>query len=143
MLTNINERDIQQVAGGDSNATSTDTFIHDVETEQCTFDLHNLVAMNLHQIDTARLFSSRVSSTEVQATIPFENGDVAIDEGYLLEKASNGCAQLIASLWDLPIERSDTGPMVLLPMFDGSSIPRALVSGCFRIFCLAPNADVC
>lgn len=100
------------------------------DDEQCTFDLHNLLAVNTHQINTTKLYSNRNSKSakEENITIPPTTMDVEVNEDYLLEKASDGCTQLLAALWQLPIEKSDAGPMVSLPLFDSSKIPRALVS---------------
>ena len=62
-------------------------------------------------------------------TIPTDSSlDVVVDEEYLLRKATDGCTQLISSLWQLPVERSDAGMMVQLPSYEEIKIPRALVS---------------
>ena len=104
--------------------------VHSASGERCTFDLHNLLAMNAHQIDTSLLYSTpSKKTTDQKLAIPGEQLGVEINEEYLREKASDGCAQLVAALWQLPVERSDAGPMVSLPLFDASKIPRALVSG--------------
>ena len=96
--------------------------------EQCSFDLRNLLAMNSHQIDTSELYSRRSKKEkEEHITIPPEKMGSVVNEQFLLEKATDGCAQLIEALWQLPTERSDAGPMVTLPSFDASSVPRALV----------------
>ena len=105
--------------------------------EQCTFDLRNLLAVNSHQLDTSQLYSRRTkkSPAETDITIPPEKMDIVVNEQYLLEKAADGCSQLIASLWQLPTEKSDVGPMVTLPSFDASNIPRELVSGSLQRLC--------
>ena len=95
--------------------------------EQCTFDLRNLLATNAHQINTAELYLPKTKSQKKNVTICPENLDVVVNEDYLLNKATEGCSQLIEALWQLPVERSDAGPMVALPSFDESRIPRALV----------------
>ena len=96
--------------------------------EPCTFDLRNLMAMNAHQINTKELYSTTKGRTE-SVTIPAMQvlANLSVDEEQLLEKATDGCAQLIATLWQLPKERSSAGPMVHLPSTDESRIPRALV----------------
>jgi hypothetical protein len=95
--------------------------------EQCTFDLRNLLAVNTHQISTASLYK-KSNQAEEDITIPMdkEHG-LDVDEEYLLARASEGCAQLVHALWQLPTERSDAGPMVNLPSYDEIPIPRALV----------------
>jgi len=97
--------------------------------EPCTFDLRNLLAVNTHQINTKTLYSTTKTKNE-SVTIPSMQilANLNVDEEQLLEKATDGCTQLIAALWQLPTERSSAGPMVHLPSFDDSRIPRALVS---------------
>jgi hypothetical protein len=98
--------------------------------EPCTFDLRNLVALNTHQLSSEQLYASKESSPPDEAgtfTIPFD-GQHRPNEEYLLSKAIDGCSQLIRALWQLPVERSDAGPLVILPSHDESRIPRALVS---------------
>lgn len=99
--------------------------------EPCTFDLRNLLAVNAHQINTKMLYSTAKGENE-SVTIPsiqiLEN--IMVDEEQLIEKATDGCTQLIAGLWQLPTERSSVGTMVHLPSFDDTRIPRALVSFC-------------
>jgi hypothetical protein len=97
--------------------------------EPCTFDLRNLLAMNAHQINVKQLYSNRNPVTE-DITIPSMQimATTAVDEALLLTKAVDGCTQLVEALWQLPKEKSDAGPMVVLPSFDDSNIPRALVS---------------
>jgi hypothetical protein len=96
--------------------------------EQCTFDLYNLLALNTHQVDIAKLYSKpKKSSIDEDVTIPAENMPVTVDEAHLLEKATDGCMQLINALWQLPTERSDAGPLVVLPGYSESKLPRQLV----------------
>src|SRR3569832_1993793 len=97
--------------------------------EPCIFDLRNLLATNSHQVDSTALYSakgSKKTQLEKEITIPSES--LLVSEQYLLEKATDGCQQLIASLWQLPVERSDAGPLVTLPAYEEMRIPRALVS---------------
>ena len=104
--------------------------------EPCTFDLRNLVAMNTHQLSSEQLYTSKESSHTDEAgtvTIPFD-GQHRPNEEYLLSKAIDGCSQLIRALWQLPVERSDAGPLVILPSHDESRIPRALVSFILFLF---------
>jgi len=98
--------------------------------EQCTFDLRNLVAMNVHQVNSASLYSTKTKkkASNESLTIPPDNLGVVVNEDYILEKATDGCTQLVGALWQLPTERSDVGPMVFLPTYDDIKIPRALVS---------------
>lgn len=92
--------------------------------EPCTFDLRNLLGVSSHPIDSSSLYDPRKKNADVSATIPL---CYAVNEHYLLKKAEAGCNQIISALWQLPIVRSDAGPMVQLPSFDDSKIPRALV----------------
>ena len=97
--------------------------------ERCTFDLRNLLALNAHQVDASKLYSAKKKGIpEPGITMPADHFPVDVNEDYLLQRASDGCAQLIAALWQLPVEQSDAGPMVQLPHYDSSKIPRALVS---------------
>jgi hypothetical protein len=96
--------------------------------EQCTFDLRNLVAVNSHQLNASSLYSSKKSARESDITIPLEDNRIQVDEEHLLEKARDGCAQLISAIWQLPTEQSDAGPLVTLPSYFEIKIPRALVS---------------
>lgn len=101
--------------------------------EPCTFDLRNLLAMNAHQINTKTLYSNTTKArTEPSVAIPAMQvlASITVNEEALLEKAADGCTQLIAALWQLPKERSSAGPMVLLPSSDESRLPRALVRLC-------------
>lgn len=97
--------------------------------EQCTFDLRNLVAVNSHQLDARSLYSlSKSKSNETDNdTIPLTDARLQVDEDQLLEKAQDGCAQIISALWQLPMETSDAGPLVTLPSYFEIKIPRALV----------------
>jgi len=103
--------------------------------EQCTFDLRNLLAVNAHQISTAELYSSKAKRKDGNITISPQSAYATVNEDYLLKKAVDGCTQLIYALWQLPVERSDAGPMVVLPAFDESRIPRALV--CYSYYFLS------
>lgn len=103
--------------------------------EPCTFDLRNLVAMNTHQVNHKKLYAGKRTPTAESITIPASQMllNVNVDEDELLEKATDGCTQLIAALWQLPKEQSNAGPMVRLPSFDDSRIPRALVRAPFLL----------
>lgn len=103
-------------------------------SEQCTFDLRNLVAVNSHQLDAASLYAPKKKSKQANgkaATIPLAVNGIQVDEDQLLKKAQDGCAQLISALWQLPTEGSDAGPMVTLPTYQEIKIPRALVRLCY------------
>jgi hypothetical protein len=106
-------------------------------SEQCTFDLRNLVAVNSHQLDANLLYAPKKKSKqpkENNTTIPLAANDIQVDEDELLKKAQDGCTQLISALWQLPMESSDAGPMVTLPKYQEIKIPRALVRLCYRRF---------
>jgi hypothetical protein len=110
-------------------------------SEQCTFDLRNLVAVNSHQLDASSLYSSKSKSKESDITIPQTDHRLHVDEAQLLEKAQDGCAQLISALWQLPTESSDAGPLVTLPSYFEIKIPRALVSLRSIQYYLLPSKD--
>mmetsp|Transcript_16556 Transcript_16556/g.27451 ORF Transcript_16556/g.27451 Transcript_16556/m.27451 type:complete len:463 (+) Transcript_16556:61-1449(+) len=94
--------------------------------EQCTFDLRNLLALNSHQVEAAKLYSKKSRKGEEDVTIPGGKLQLTVNEDHLLEKATDGCTQLINALWQLPTERSDTGPLVLLPGYSETLLPRQL-----------------
>jgi hypothetical protein len=101
--------------------------------EICTFDMHNLVAVNSHQIASNSLYDVSSSkknpsiSPDSGITIPLSSA-LNINEEFLLAKATEGCAQLVQALWMLSTEKSDAGPLASLPLYDEIRIPRALVS---------------
>lgn len=98
--------------------------------EPCTYDLRNLLAVNSHQINAEVLYSKTTPAKPDSVTIPWTGGELVPNEDYLLEKAVDGCSQLISALWQLPVERSDAGPLVQLPAYDESRVPRSLVRYC-------------
>jgi hypothetical protein len=113
--------------------------------EQVTFDLRNLLAFNSHQVNTSALYKTKKSKkVEENITIPLEGPANVVNEEHLLGKASDGCAQLVSALWQLPTERSDVGPLITLPTYYETRLPRTLVSLHFEIgtnmsFKLIPN----
>lgn len=120
--------------GGESDHTSQEDSDNQVEIkpiasatgENCTFDLRNLLAINSHQVETAKLYLTKKLDHQ-EITIPTKNTLVAsVDEDHLLEKATDGCTQLINALWQLPTERSDVGPLASLPSFFVTKLPRQL-----------------
>jgi len=132
-------------------ASSSPTTNNSFSNENCSFDLRNLLALNSHNIDTRTLYNNKnKGGRDEKLTIsPYDNDDFAtntkkknssvsagakacmkycdsINEQYLLQKATDGCTQLLDSLWRLPIKNSDVGPMVTLPTYDEITLPRAL-----------------
>ena len=106
--------------------------------EPCTFDLRNLLAMSSYPIDSTQLYSKKGSSSKILATDAQTKNIIlpqssSVNEDYLLQKSVEGCNQMIAALWQLPVERSDAGPMVMLPTYDESKIPRKLVRSFFSL----------
>lgn len=96
--------------------------------EQCTFDIRNLLAMNTHQISVNDLYTATSKkSKDEKVTIPGDKLPVTVNEAHLLEKALDGCTQLVSVLWQLPTEQSDVGPLISLPPYDEIKLPRALV----------------
>jgi hypothetical protein len=132
-----NESDDEESASDNSEQKQTSRGMgSSLSSEQCTFDLRNLVAVNSHQIDATSLYSSKKkTSNDADITIPWQVPGIQVDEDQLLAKAQDGCAQLISALWQLPTESSDAGPLVTLPYFE-IKIPRALVSVSSGALCL-------
>lgn len=101
--------------------------------EKCTLDLRNLLAFNSHQVNYRTLYSKVKKEEESECTIDVE-GSKKANEAYLLQLASEGCTQLLAGLWELETEKTDVGPMAILPSYFETITPRALVSlSCFVI----------
>jgi len=85
--------------------------------------------LNAHQINTTKLYQKKRNSQSTRndpTTIALPDQFPVVNEDYLLEKALDGCGQLVGALWQLPKEKSDVGTMVQLPSFDASRVPRAL-----------------
>lgn len=96
-------------------------------SEQCIFDLRNMLAVNSDQIPSKSLYSKKAATNEEIISIPLDKGhELAVDESFLLSRATLGCTQLVDALFRLPTERSDAGPLVQLPHFDEMTLPRAL-----------------
>ena len=106
--------------------------------ENCTLDLRNLMAINSHQINHRSLYNQTKSKSEVEDEVTIcVSGLKRANEDYLLQKASEGCSQLLAGLWELETEKTDAGPMATLPKYFEIITPRELVSisgtGSFQI----------
>eukprot|EP00551_Chaetoceros_affinis_P004222 CAMPEP_0203662718 /NCGR_PEP_ID=MMETSP0090-20130426/589_1 /ASSEMBLY_ACC=CAM_ASM_001088 /TAXON_ID=426623 /ORGANISM="Chaetoceros affinis, Strain CCMP159" /LENGTH=512 /DNA_ID=CAMNT_0050525547 /DNA_START=34 /DNA_END=1572 /DNA_ORIENTATION=+ len=93
--------------------------------ERCSLDLRNLLATNPHQVNQRLLYQKQQETTENPTTICVSGAKIANDE-YLLQKASEGCSQLLAGLWKLETEKSDAGPMAILPKYCDIVTPREL-----------------
>ena len=118
--TNNNNRENQSITEGNEN---------------CTLDLRNLLAINPHQLNLRFLYkqpnkqkSKNDEDKEDITTTICIDGAVKANEDYLLQKASEGCSQLLAGLWGLETEKSDAGPMAILPTYCEVVTPRELVS---------------
>lgn len=68
------------------------------------------------------------SSVTDESTEIFVDGMKIANEDHLLQKASEGCTQLLAGLWKLETERTDAGPRAILPSYYQTVTPRELVS---------------
>jgi regulator of ribosome biosynthesis len=83
--------------------------------------------MNSHGVNEGKLYKSKSRNhADDRVTIEAENFHMTIDEEYLLQKATDGCHQLLSVLWQLPVERSDAGPLGTLPKYDEIPLPRSL-----------------
>jgi len=114
--------------------------------ELWTLDLRNLLAINSHQMDYVELLgtnktnrgrkdeheNSNTTNDDEKVTIKTQH--IGVNDDYLLEKASEGCVQLLAGLWSLDTQKSDAGPMVILPSYFEIPTPRSLVSANFVYF---------
>lgn len=136
----MSDENKQERDGKSSNSLSADG------SEQCTFDLTNLLAFNTHQINAAQLYSAAPNSkldkewytsanVTISSTLPHP-----VNEALLLEKAAAGTTQLLRELWRLPMEKksSDVGLMAKLTAADGSAVfklPRSLVRSSVANFC--------
>ncbi len=108
--------------------------------ENCTLDLRNLLSINSHQVNHRLLYQQRAKDQSKDgddvATI-CTTGMMKANEDYLLQKASEGCSQLLAGLWNLDKEKSEAGPMAVLPTYCQIVTPRELVSytinACFHL----------
>jgi len=103
-------------------------------TEQCTFDLGNLLAHNTHQLNPAQVYNRKSNNSKLDKTWYSSTtieGDARqlpkVNEDLLLRKAAEGTTQLLRELWKLPSEKTDVGPMAKLPS-EETKLPRALVS---------------
>jgi hypothetical protein len=106
--------------------------------EPCSFDLRNLLALSSYPMNATQMYppNNNTKKTELPSSAknliiprssPTSASSYHVNEEFLLQKAIAGCNQLISAVWQLPIERSDAGPMVVLPTQDESKIPRILV----------------
>lgn len=99
--------------------------------ENCTLDLRNLLSINSHQVNHRLLYQQKAKDQSKDgddvATI-CTTGMMKANEDYLLQKASEGCSQLLAGLWSLEKEKSEAGPMAVLPTYCQIVTPRELVS---------------
>lgn len=107
-------------------------------SEQCTFDLYNLLALNTHQINAAELYQPNGNKKALNPewysnelpTIPANSTNQQlpqVNEAFLLSKAAEGTAQLLQELWKLPTEKTDVGQLARLPSAE-TKLPRSLVS---------------
>lgn len=95
--------------------------------EKCSLDLRNLTAINSHQVNHRLLYTEK-SNEEDEAITICVNGMMKANDDYLMQKANEGCSQLLAGLWNLDTEKTDAGPMAVLPTYFEIITPRELVS---------------
>ena len=96
--------------------------------EICTFDVRNLVAINSHQINSSALYKKKLRGDDDIKTTIHTKGMSLANEKHLLQKASDGCTQLLSKLWKLDTERTDAGLLAALPSYFEIVTPRELVS---------------
>jgi hypothetical protein len=125
------EDDNESQEGSDENDSEslnendvTDTIVEGEET--CSLDLRNLLATNSHQVNH-RLLYKQTSTDEDEEISICVNGLTKANEEYLLQKASEGCSQILEGLWSLETEKTDVGPMATLPKYSTIATPRELV----------------
>ncbi len=111
----------------DNNAPSSS-----MQVEAYTFDLRNMLAINTDQLAIGTFYDTKKSKDANENNIeipldPVRGKSLGVNEEYLLSKATDGCTKLIQSLWTLPTEMSDAGPLVTLPTYDEIRLPRAMV----------------
>mmetsp|Transcript_418 Transcript_418/g.443 ORF Transcript_418/g.443 Transcript_418/m.443 type:complete len:477 (+) Transcript_418:133-1563(+) len=122
------EEEVSDDESMDEEETNDDTEEEDniVEGEEkCNLDLRNLLATNSHQVNQKKLYKKDVEENITSTTICV-NGIKTANEEYLLQKASEGCAQLLSGLWKLETEKTDAGPMAELPTYVEIVTPREL-----------------
>jgi len=95
--------------------------------EKCTIDLRNLLAFNTHQMNHKALYKKQPKSDDGETTI-FVDGIKVANDDFLLQKSSECCTQLLAGLWKLETEKTDVGPLAILPSYFETITPRELVS---------------
>ena len=103
-----------------------------MQAEAYTFDLRNMLAINTDQLAMGTLYDVKKSKSSNGKDIeipldPVRGASLEVNEEYLLSKATDGCTKLIQSLWALPTEMSDAGPLATLPSYDEIRLPRAMV----------------
>ena len=103
-----------------------------MQAEAYTFDLRNMLAINTDQLAMGTFYDIKKSNHANESNIeipldPVRGKSLGVNEDYLLSKATDGCTKLIQSLWALPTEMSDAGPLVTLPTYDEIRLPRAMV----------------
>jgi hypothetical protein len=104
-------------------------------TEQCTFDLTNLLAFNTNQINAAELYQKQQAKKQLDEedwykdspTITADSTSLQVNESLLLAKAAEGTTQLLRELWKLPKEKTDVGLLARLPLVAETKLPRSLV----------------
>lgn len=126
---NVKDRDEQETSDtesdGDLQEANHIAASVNKNSDQCIFDLRNMLAITSDQIASKSLYKKACNETNISITLD-ESHELTLDEDFLLSKATQGCSQLVHALFQLPTERSDAGPLVQLPAYDELKLPRSL-----------------
>jgi len=122
------ESETDDDSDGEENIDDTNVSSSALQSEAYTFDLRNMLAINTDQLAIGSLYDVKgTKEDDIEIPLdPIRGASLEVNEEYLLSKANDGCTELIRSLWALPTEVSDAGPLVTLPTYDEIRLPRAM-----------------
>lgn len=125
------ESESEDDTNGEESTEANNTPFMAQQNEAYTFDLRNMLAINTDQLEMGSLYDAKKTKSGKNDNLeipldPIRGKSLEVNENYLLSKATDGCTELIRSLWELPTEASDAGPLVTLPTYDEIRLPRAM-----------------